>query len=167
MAEDEKALLAETLNEPTLSRRTTGRNISMLKSRHTLRGQSSMGLSALPQIEVEAPKEITPMTKNDLTRLSRAYKSKLIGFNYDDTNTDFADMCVDDDDSYSSPSALSSHAYTDRKRYAEDLLLLKEMKAGVLPEQLLKKIPNTANLITLDLSHFGIGDELGCCLGTR
>jgi hypothetical protein len=54
-----------------------------------------------------------------------------------------------------------------RKRYAQDLLLFRELKAGLIPEQLLKKIPRMGALVSLDLSHFSMGDELCQCLGKR
>lgn len=54
-----------------------------------------------------------------------------------------------------------------RKRFAQDSLLFREIKAGLIPEQLLKKIPRMGALVSLDLSHFSLGDELCCCLGKR
>lgn len=58
-------------------------------------------------------------------------------------------------------------SYVERKRYSEDLLLVQELKSGVLPEQLLKRMPDIQNLVSLDLSFYGIGDQLGHCLGCR
>ena len=54
-----------------------------------------------------------------------------------------------------------------QKRLAQDMLLVKELEGGILPEDLLKKLPYMRHVTTLDLSHFGIGDGLGQCLGYR
>ena len=53
----------------------------------------------------------------------------------------------------------------ERKMHARDVLLTNELKAGKIPEQLLKKVPNTMGLIAINLAHYGLGDELGICLG--
>lgn len=54
-----------------------------------------------------------------------------------------------------------------KKRHAQDTLLFREIKAGLIPEQLLKKIPRMGALVSLDLSYFSLGDELCACLGKR
>jgi len=54
-----------------------------------------------------------------------------------------------------------------KKRLAQDSLLLKELELGILPEHLLKKLPHMKHVTTIDLSHYGIGDKLGICLGLR
>jgi hypothetical protein len=53
----------------------------------------------------------------------------------------------------------------EKKMHARDVLLTNELKSGKIPEQLLKKVPNTMGLIAINLSHYGLGDELGICLG--
>ena len=55
----------------------------------------------------------------------------------------------------------------ERKRLAQDALLWNEIKAGLIPERLLKKVPRMGALVSLDLSYFGLGDELCSCLGNR
>jgi hypothetical protein len=55
----------------------------------------------------------------------------------------------------------------EKKRRAQDLLLAQELKRGIIPEQLLRKIPRMGDLISLDLSHYSMGDELCICLGNR
>lgn len=53
-----------------------------------------------------------------------------------------------------------------KRRYAQDVLLLAQLKAGVLPEQLIMGSGNKkADNITIDVSHYGLGDEHGKCLG--
>lgn len=52
-----------------------------------------------------------------------------------------------------------------RKVRAKDVLLMNQLRSGLIPEQLLRKVPNSMNLVVLHLSHFGLGDELGKCLG--
>lgn len=52
-----------------------------------------------------------------------------------------------------------------KKVRAKDVLLMNQLRSGLIPEQLLKKVPNSMNLVVLHLSHFGLGDELGKCLG--
>jgi hypothetical protein len=53
----------------------------------------------------------------------------------------------------------------EKKMHARDVLLMNELRSGKIPEQLLKKVPNTAGLIAINLSHYGLGDDLGICLG--
>eukprot|EP01041_Mallomonas_annulata_P000200 gene200-359_t len=52
-----------------------------------------------------------------------------------------------------------------KRRHAQDILLVKELEAGVLPENLLRKVPHMKYVTKVDLSHYGIGDGLGKCLG--
>lgn len=52
-----------------------------------------------------------------------------------------------------------------KKVRARDVLLMNQLRSGLIPERLLKRIPNSRNLVVLHLSHFGLGDELGMCLG--
>ena len=54
-----------------------------------------------------------------------------------------------------------------KKRIAQDMLLHQQLSRGVIPEQLLRKIPRMGDLISLDLSLYGIGDDLCLCLGKR
>lgn len=53
----------------------------------------------------------------------------------------------------------------DQKMHAKDLLLLAQLRNGRIPEQLLKRVPQSVSLVQLNLAHFGMGDELGLCLG--
>lgn len=52
-----------------------------------------------------------------------------------------------------------------KKVRAKDVLLMNQLRSGLIPEQLLKRVPNSMNLVVLHLSHYGLGDELGKCLG--
>ena len=53
-----------------------------------------------------------------------------------------------------------------KHRYAQDVLLLGQLKAGVLPEQLIADGYNKeTKSIEIDVSHYGLGDEHGKCLG--
>lgn len=52
-----------------------------------------------------------------------------------------------------------------KRRYAQDVLLLSQIKAGILPEQFIKS--NSSSSIDIDLSHYGIGDDHGVCFGQR
>ncbi len=50
------------------------------------------------------------------------------------------------------------------KRKAQDLLLLNQLEAGVLPETFIKASEDP-RFITINLSQYGIGDVRGLCLG--
>ena len=52
-------------------------------------------------------------------------------------------------------------------RIAQDTLLVQQLKAGLLPENLLKTSPHMQYMTSIDLSHYSIGNELGICLGRR
>ena len=54
-----------------------------------------------------------------------------------------------------------------QQREARDKLLYNQLSSGIIPENLLKSGKGFDNLITLDLSHYGLGDEMGLCLGKR
>lgn len=69
-----------------------------------------------------------------------------------------ATVVVDMDIDHATPKA--------KHRYAQDVLLLAQMKAGVLPEQLISSgFDKTKKTISIDVSHYGLGDEHGKCLG--
>ena len=53
----------------------------------------------------------------------------------------------------------------EKKMHAKDVLLINQLKSGIIPEQLLKRAPSSMNLMSLNLAHYGLGDELGKCLG--
>jgi hypothetical protein len=123
---------------------------------HSVNSLSEIKVSALPLSE----------SPTKLSRMSRAMNASLIGHAYPEEISDKAKMT---DDTFGQARCLSlkDQSMEGKKRHAQDLLMLREMRAGILPEQLLKKIPRMGNLISIDLSHYGIGDELGRCLGTR
>lgn len=123
---------------------------------HSVNSLSEIKVSAVPINE----------SPTRLFRMSRALNASLIGHTYPEEINDKAKMS---DDTFGQPFCLSlkDQSIEAKKRHAQDILMLREMRAGVLPEQLLKRIPRMGNLISIDLSHFGIGDELGKCLGTR
>jgi hypothetical protein len=123
---------------------------------HSLNSLSEIKVSAMPLSE----------SPTRLSRLSRAMNAALIGHYYPEELTDKAKM-TDDIFGQSVCLSLKDQSAEGKKRHAQDLLMLREMRAGVLPEQLLKRIPRMGNLISIDLSHYGIGDALGKCLGTR
>ncbi len=50
------------------------------------------------------------------------------------------------------------------KRRAQDMLLLHQLDAGVLPETFIKAAENP-NAVMINLSQYGIGDQRGLCLG--
>ena len=69
-----------------------------------------------------------------------------------------ATVIVDMDIEHSTPKA--------KHRYAQDVLLLAQMKVGVLPEQLIASgYDKNRNTISIDVSHYGLGDDHGKCLG--
>lgn len=69
-----------------------------------------------------------------------------------------ATVVVDIDVENASPKA--------KRRYAQDVLLLSQLKAGILPEQLIMGTGNrNADNLSIDVSHYGLGDEHGKCLG--
>eukprot|EP00603_Paraphysomonas_imperforata_P008260 CAMPEP_0114432380 /NCGR_PEP_ID=MMETSP0103-20121206/11125_1 /TAXON_ID=37642 ORGANISM="Paraphysomonas imperforata, Strain PA2" /NCGR_SAMPLE_ID=MMETSP0103 /ASSEMBLY_ACC=CAM_ASM_000201 /LENGTH=1408 /DNA_ID=CAMNT_0001602053 /DNA_START=145 /DNA_END=4371 /DNA_ORIENTATION=- len=89
-------------------------------------------------------------TCNALGRIKRAHYSHLNG-------------C---DIGYSTDDGVTKQPSVDElKRKAQDLLLSQELRQGVIPEQLLRKIPRMGDLISLDLSHYSMGDDLCLCLG--
>jgi hypothetical protein len=45
--------------------------------------------------------------------------------------------------------------------------LYNQLKLGIIPEKLFKRTVDRGALQTLDLSFFGLGDEMGLCLGMR
>lgn len=102
---------------------------------------------------------------NKMNRLYRAVQASLNGYTYPEEEEDLAPTGLDLM-GHVSVSSLKDQSIQGKKRHAQDILLLREIKAGILPEQLLKKVPGMGNLISIDLSHFSIGDELGKCLGT-
>jgi len=59
------------------------------------------------------------------------------------------------------PSKIIQH------REAQDKLLYSQLKLGIIPEKLFKKTIDRNIFQTLDLSYFGLGDEMGQCLGSR
>jgi hypothetical protein len=101
-----------------------------------------------------------------LYRLTRAVYASNLGHTYEEEVKDIAPM-VPDLFGFPSCPSLYDQSLDGRKRHAQDILMLREIRAGVVPEQLLKKIPSMGNLVSVDLSHYGLGDELGKCLGTR
>jgi hypothetical protein len=123
---------------------------------HSVNSLSEIKVSALPLSE----------SPTKLSRMSRAMNASLIGHAYTEEISDKAKM-TDETFGQSRCLSLKDQSLEGKKRHAQDLLMLREMRAGILPEQLLKKIPRMGNLISVDLSHYGIGDELGRCLGTR
>jgi hypothetical protein len=123
---------------------------------HSLNSLSEIKVSSLPLSE----------SPTKLSRMSRAMNASLIGHHYPEEVMDKAKMS-DDTFGQSFCMSLKDQSAEGKKRHAQDLLMLREMRAGILPEQLLKRIPRMGNLISIDLSHYGIGDELGKCLGTR
>jgi hypothetical protein len=54
-----------------------------------------------------------------------------------------------------------------QRRDAQDKLLFNQLKLGIIPENLFKRSASSSHLQTLDLSYFGLGDEMGLCLGLR
>lgn len=116
-------------------------------------------IQSLTAIENNVPSQVSRMT--------RAARAHYAGFDYVD---EAPLQQYGDDDSLNSslsPMSLSDVSQAGKKRYAQDILLLKELRAGLLPEQLLKRIPGMGDLVSVDLSHFGIGDDVGMCLGPR
>jgi hypothetical protein len=89
---------------------------------------------------------------NSMSRLRRVHLAELDGFE------------VGEQDSEKEASA---HTVKEKKRRAQDVLLGQQLRLGVIPEQLLRKIPRMGDLISLDLSHYGMGDSLCICLGKR
>lgn len=123
---------------------------------HSLNSMSEIKLSGAPPVH-------TPVKLN---RLYRAVSASHSGYTYPDEEKDIAPTGLDSF-GHMSVSSLKDQSVQGKKRHAQDILMLREIRAGVLPEQLLKKVPHMGNLISIDLSHFSLGDELGRCLGTR
>lgn len=74
---------------------------------------------------------------------------------------------TEENDSHFDSSEWTLKTVDQKKRRAQDALLFREIKSGLIPEQLLKKIPRMGALVSLDLSYYSLGDELGHCLGQR
>lgn len=160
-----------SLRQEAYRRKRTLSNIEPMKTQTVEADESDDDYSAalhsvnsLSEIKVSA----LPLTESPtkLSRMSRAMNASLIGHTYPEEVSDKAKM-TDDTFGQSRCLSLKDQSIEGKKRHAQDLLMLREMRAGILPEQLLKKIPRMGNLISIDLSHYGIGDELGRCLGTR
>jgi hypothetical protein len=54
-----------------------------------------------------------------------------------------------------------------QRRNAKDKLIYNQLQKGIIPENLFKNGTDHGKFISLDLSYFGLGDELGFCLGKR
>ena len=52
-----------------------------------------------------------------------------------------------------------------KNAHANDVLLASQLKKGVLPENIFRRKPGHESTVSLDLSHYGLGDEMGLCLG--
>lgn len=92
----------------------------------------------------------------DLTRIRRALSTTRIGY-------DYRDMLEIDLNAMESPFPRSPKKTVTSKRLSQDTLLLSQLKAGIIPEQFVKKSLNPDNTV-IDLSSFGIGDIHGRCL---
>jgi hypothetical protein len=120
-------------------------------------------LNSMSEIKVSGyTAEHSPSKMN---RLYRAVSASQNGYKYPEEEQDIAPTDLDGM-GHVSVSSLKDQSIQGKKRHAQDILMLREIKAGILPEQLLKKIPHMGNLISVDLSHFSLGDDLGKCLGT-
>lgn len=84
-------------------------------------------------------------------------------------NADAANFSGDtgENDSHFDSDQWAMSTVEQKKRHAQDTLLFREIKSGLIPEQLLKKIPRMGALVSLDLSYYSLGDELCACLGKR
>lgn len=91
---------------------------------------------------------------NAMSRLRRAHFSEMNGATVGGYGTMLA-------------SEVAGKTVSEKKRRAQDVLLSQQLRLGVIPEQLLRKIPRMGDLISLDLSHYSMGDDLGICLGRR
>ena len=110
----------------------------------------------------------TPYTCCVLSRIKRA--THAIHNNHGATHFDEdgdGDGDTDENDTHFDSFEWKVKAVDQKKRRAQDALLFREIKAGLIPEQLLKKIPRMGALVSLDLSYFSLGDDLGNCLGQR
>lgn len=52
-----------------------------------------------------------------------------------------------------------------QRQDAQDKLLYGQLKLNKIPENLFRKGTTYENMLVLDFSYFGLGDELGLCLG--
>ena len=115
--------------------------------------------SALPPVVLNSQ-----YSSNSLSRIKQA--SQLLAKNMGTYPLDLDDNNVECDSSIDSDSFVLSWA-EQKKRVAQDSLLFREIRAGLIPEQLLKKIPRMGSMVALDISYFSIGDELCQCLAKR
>lgn len=95
---------------------------------------------------------------NSMSRFRRAHFAEMNGSHVGD---------VAEDGSVTVALGATEQTVAEKKRRAQDVLLSQQLRQGIIPEQLLRKIPRMGELISLDLSHYSMGDDLGACLGRR
>ena len=56
-------------------------------------------------------------------------------------------------------------AQVNKRRVAQDLLLLNQLEKGIIPESFFKRRPEVDGSLVIDINNYGIGDVQGDCLG--
>jgi len=153
------------------SKRMTGRHIEESnKTGDSTNALKSASVSALHLGRNEDPHMVKASEIHNLPslqdlhfqRIHRAMNSKATGIsNYMHTTVDVGVR----PNSGSRSAIATDHLLAEKsKRKAQDMLLLHQLDAGVLPEIFIKTADNP-KAVTINLSQYGIGDNRGLCLG--
>jgi hypothetical protein len=153
---------------PPRARATVNRTVSSIQNRASkFRAQRGISQDGIDENDAEEKTEeslraMTHLTNttsqeyscNSMSRLRRAHFSEMNGYQVGGS--------VEPEQRY-----VANQTTVEKKRRAQDVLLSQQLRQGIIPEQLLRKIPRMGELISLDLSHYGMGDSLCICLGRR
>lgn len=90
-----------------------------------------------------------------------------------DVNDAFSSLSVDMqsfDEELLEPSVSSNRpstvsAQVNKRRIAQDMLLLNQLEKGIIPESFFKRRPEADGSIVIDINNYGIGDIQGDCFG--
>lgn len=120
----------------------------------------SKGISL--SLDINSDNSNNTITTEYFARIRQALNSRYVGYDFNEIEGKVnSETTVTKENS----NILFGSNSTQKTRVASDLLLLAQLKKGIIPERFFKKGLCTDGSVAIDLSDYGIGDDHAVCLG--
>jgi len=146
-------------------------NLKKQKAIHAIRDKEkaaflmSMGLdqevTEMAVQELMHPMDKTPKNKNEGINLPVSPEDKPYGL---EAGASLGGIATYSPDAHKS-SRTGKQGVSGSTRTAQDNLIMAQLEAGIVPQSFIRRSDNL-EFLDIDISHFGIGDDQGLCLGT-
>jgi hypothetical protein len=122
----------------------------------------SRGAGISLSLDINTDNSNNTITTEYFARIRQALNSRYVGYDFKEIE---GKANSENTVTKSNSNILFGSNSTKKTRVASDLLLLAQLKKGIIPERFFKKGLCTDGSVGIDLSDYGIGDDHAICLG--